>query len=110
MAEERSPRYDEMVSEEAGQAYAYLKPELRKASSAKVCRSAGYLLAKRAFDFIASACALAVVWPLLVAISVAIRMDSKGPAIYKHQRIGKNNKPIRRGPGLGQAVPLPWGC
>lgn len=54
----------------------------------------GYLIAKRIFDIIASSLGLLVLFPVFLVIIVAIRIDSKGPAIFRHYRVGKNGKPL----------------
>ena len=43
---------------------------------------------KRGFDLVASALMLLVTWPLFVALAVAIRLDSPGPAFYRQERVG----------------------
>lgn len=47
---------------------------------------------KRGFDILASLAALAVIWPLLVAIGLAVRLDSPGPAIHWSRRVGRGNR------------------
>jgi len=47
------------------------------------------LVFKRAFDFVFSALALIVLSPLLLAIAIAIKLDSPGPVFYASERIGK---------------------
>lgn len=47
---------------------------------------------KRAFDITVASIGLVVLSPLLLATSIAIKIDSKGPAIYKQKRIGKDGK------------------
>jgi len=47
------------------------------------------LIFKRAFDIVFSTVALAVLSPVLVAIAVAIKLDSPGPILYSSERIGK---------------------
>lgn len=47
-------------------------------------------VAKRVFDVVLSASVLAVIWPLMLLIAVAIRLDSRGPAIYLARRVGEN--------------------
>ncbi|HEX6117472.1 MAG TPA: sugar transferase [Solirubrobacterales bacterium] len=42
----------------------------------------------RAFDVAAAALALIVSAPLQIAIAIAIRLDSRGPAIYRQRRVG----------------------
>ena len=45
---------------------------------------------KRIFDIIFSGIALLFLSPLLIATAIAIRMESKGPIIYKSKRVGSN--------------------
>jgi lipopolysaccharide/colanic/teichoic acid biosynthesis glycosyltransferase len=49
---------------------------------------------KRGFDILVSLSALVLLWPILAVIAIAIRLDSKGPALFKQQRAGKNGKPF----------------
>jgi exopolysaccharide biosynthesis polyprenyl glycosylphosphotransferase len=50
---------------------------------------------KRAFDVTASATGLLLLSPLLAAIVVAIRLDSRGPAIFRQLRSGRDGVPFR---------------
>src|SRR5690606_12067677 len=43
---------------------------------------------KRLLDIVVSATALLVTFPLLLAISILIRLDSKGPVLYSQERVG----------------------
>ncbi len=47
---------------------------------------------RRAFDLILSASALLVCAPLLIAAMIAIRLESKGPAIYRQRRVGRDGR------------------
>jgi len=49
---------------------------------------------KRILDIILSFIALIVFFPLFLAVAVCIKLSSKGPVIYKQERIGKNGKPF----------------
>ncbi len=53
------------------------------------------LIAKRAMDIMLSACALAVLWPLLLLIALAIWIDDPGPVFYRQVRVGRNGKTFR---------------
>ena len=53
-----------------------------------------YIKVKRVFDIILSIIALVLLSPVFLIISIAIKLDSKGNAIFKHKRIGKNGKEI----------------
>lgn len=45
---------------------------------------------KRAFDIVFSGMALLCLSPLLILTALAIRLESKGPIIYKSKRVGSN--------------------
>ena len=45
---------------------------------------------KRSFDIAASGTALLLLSPLLLAVTLAIRLDSPGPVIYRSKRVGSN--------------------
>jgi exopolysaccharide biosynthesis polyprenyl glycosylphosphotransferase len=49
---------------------------------------------KRAIDVVLSGLALLVVSPVLLLIALAIKLDSRGPVLYKEQRVGKGGKPF----------------
>jgi putative colanic acid biosynthesis UDP-glucose lipid carrier transferase len=49
---------------------------------------------KRATDVILALLAIALTWPLLLAIAVAVRLSSAGPAIFKQKRYGLNGEEI----------------
>ena len=51
--------------------------------------------AKRAFDFSFAALGLVVVSPVIAALSVAIKLGSKGPLFYRGTRVGLNGQPFR---------------
>ncbi len=47
---------------------------------------------KRAFDIAVSAAGLALAWPLLLGLALAVRVDSPGPAIHWSRRVGRGNR------------------
>jgi O-antigen biosynthesis protein WbqP len=47
---------------------------------------------KRAFDIIVALAGLAVGWPVLVVLAVAVRLTSPGPAIHWSRRVGQGNR------------------
>ncbi|MBR2322096.1 MAG: sugar transferase [Clostridia bacterium] len=47
---------------------------------------------KRFFDILFSLLGIIVLSPILLILAVAIKLDSKGPVIFKQQRIGKKGK------------------
>lgn len=54
-----------------------------------------YLLLKRIFDFISSLIGLIIFFPIIIIIAVAIKLDSKGPIVFGHTRVGNNGKEIK---------------
>ena len=53
------------------------------------------LAVKRIFDVIAAGAGLIVLSPLLLTVSIAIKLDSRGPVFFRQTRHGFNNEPIR---------------
>lgn len=51
-----------------------------------------YLVVKRAIDIIFSILGLIILIPVFFIVSIAIKLESKGPVIFKQKRIGKNGK------------------
>lgn len=49
---------------------------------------------KRALDILLCSVAMPLILPLGLLLALSVRLDSKGSAIYKHERIGKNGKPF----------------
>ena len=47
---------------------------------------------KRIFDFFASLLAVIILFPLMIIISIIIKLDSKGPLIFKQKRLGIHGK------------------
>ena len=50
---------------------------------------------KRFFDIILSAIGIVVLSPLLLILAIVVRCSSKGPVIFKQERIGLHNKSFR---------------
>jgi exopolysaccharide biosynthesis polyprenyl glycosylphosphotransferase len=50
--------------------------------------------AKRAFDATVAACALLVSLPVLVLAALSIKLDSRGPVIFRQRRVGRDGKPF----------------
>jgi lipopolysaccharide/colanic/teichoic acid biosynthesis glycosyltransferase len=49
---------------------------------------------KRLMDVVLAGAGLAVVWPLLVAIWLGVRLTSPGPAIFRQERLGLGARPF----------------
>ena len=54
--------------------------------------SAFQRLQKRALDFVLAAMGLLLTWPIMLAIAVSIKLDSRGPALYMQARMGALGK------------------
>ena len=54
-----------------------------------------YLYFKRGIDIVLSSIALVLLSPVFLIISIAIKLESKGPVFFGHKRIGKNGKTIK---------------
>jgi exopolysaccharide biosynthesis polyprenyl glycosylphosphotransferase len=52
-------------------------------------------LLKRAFDLAVTSIGAIFVGPLIAAIAIAIRLDSKGPVFFRQVRIGRDGEPFR---------------
>lgn len=47
-----------------------------------------YTKVKRALDFILSLCACVILSPILLLLCIAIKIDSRGPVLFKQKRVG----------------------
>lgn len=50
---------------------------------------------KRLFDFAIALLALLVLWPLLLILGIAIKLDSPGPVFFRQERVGLHGKTFR---------------
>jgi exopolysaccharide biosynthesis polyprenyl glycosylphosphotransferase len=50
------------------------------------------LLLKRVIDIVLSSLILIVISPLLLAVAIAVKLDSRGPVFYTSERIGKKGR------------------
>lgn len=50
---------------------------------------------KRAFDILVALAGLAVGWPVLLVLALAVRLTSPGPAIHWSRRVGQGNREFR---------------
>lgn len=51
--------------------------------------------AKRTLDVVVALVALVVLAPLLLALAIAVKRDSRGPALFRQRRMGRNGRPFR---------------
>ena len=56
--------------------------------------SALHSISKRTMDIVSSLVGLILLSPLFLLVAILIKLDSKGPIIFKQIRIGKNSKPF----------------
>lgn len=49
---------------------------------------------KRGFDILASAIGLALLAPLLLLIGLTVRLTSRGPVFFRHERLGRGFRPF----------------
>ena len=65
---------------------------------------------KRCMDVALSLMALALLWPVGLAVALAIRLDSPGPALFRQERVGLHGRTFRihkfRTMRLNEAGPL----
>jgi exopolysaccharide biosynthesis polyprenyl glycosylphosphotransferase len=52
-------------------------------------------LLKRVFDIVAASVGLLLIAPLMAAIAVAVRLDSRGPVFYRQPRVGRDGRHFR---------------
>ncbi len=52
-------------------------------------------IAMRTLDVVAAGLALLVLAPLLLVVAILVRLDSRGPAIFRQERIGRGLRPFR---------------
>jgi len=57
--------------------------------------SRGTRLGKRSGDILFSGLGLILFAPLLLALAILVRLDSKGPVLYAQERVGLEGKPFR---------------
>jgi lipopolysaccharide/colanic/teichoic acid biosynthesis glycosyltransferase len=50
---------------------------------------------KRMMDLFCAGIGLLVLSPILAAVAIAIKLDSRGPVFYRQWRVGRNGKPFR---------------
>lgn len=54
----------------------------------------GYRAAKRSLDLAASAIGLLLVSPILALVAVAVKLESRGPVLFRQERLGLGGRPF----------------
>jgi undecaprenyl-phosphate galactose phosphotransferase len=87
-----------MVSEVAGLSFmnteikTFLSKNIMLITTKSGLLSLQKMIFKRVLDTTLSLFSIIILFPLLLAISIIIKLDSRGPIFFKHKRIGKNLK------------------
>lgn len=64
----------------------------KKQNGFRDVRFATYSVVKRVFDLVISATVLVILSPVFVVVAVAIKIDSKGPVLFRQNRTGKDGR------------------
>lgn len=51
-------------------------------------------MTKRTFDLVLATIGLIVLSPVLIAIAVLVKVDSRGPALFRQERVGRHGRPF----------------
>jgi lipopolysaccharide/colanic/teichoic acid biosynthesis glycosyltransferase len=73
-----------------GEAESLARPAILPADTPRISD-----IAMRTLDIAASGLALLVLSPLLLVVAILVRLDSRGPAIFRQERIGRGLRPFR---------------
>ena len=60
-----------------------------------LAETAPYLFQKRLFDIAVSILVLLLTWPFMLAIAIAIKLESPGPILFRQDRVGLNGRIFR---------------
>jgi lipopolysaccharide/colanic/teichoic acid biosynthesis glycosyltransferase len=52
-------------------------------------------MTKRLLDLAGSAVGLLLCGPVLLAVAIAVRLDSRGPVLFRQERVGRHGRPFR---------------
>lgn len=69
-----------------------IEQDLKELQVLELSDKPNYLIFKRLLDILLTSLAMIVVLPISLIISILIRLDSKGPVIYKQKRLGQDGK------------------
>ena len=54
----------------------------------------GYRVAKRSLDFTSALIGLLLVSPILAVVAIAVKLESRGPILFRQQRLGLGGRPF----------------
>lgn len=54
-----------------------------------------YKFLKRCFDLLGAIIGLILLSPVILIVAILVRIDSPGPIVFGHERVGRNNKRIK---------------
>ena len=54
----------------------------------------GYRVAKRSLDLAASLLGLVLVSPILALVAIAVKLESRGPVLFRQERLGLGGRPF----------------
>ncbi|MBP5252585.1 MAG: undecaprenyl-phosphate glucose phosphotransferase [Lachnospiraceae bacterium] len=57
--------------------------------------NSGNIFVKRLFDIFASFIGIVITSPIMLIVAILIKLTSKGPVIFKQERVGLHNKPFK---------------
>ena len=52
---------------------------------------------KRFLDTFVALAMLAAIWPLFLAVALAVKLSSPGPVFFVQRRVGRGERPLRNG-------------
>ncbi len=84
---------DPLATSGADKTIAWLS-SLASADAGNATRLLYVLLLKRGLDLIVASLMLVVLSPLLLLAALAVRLDTRGPILYRQTRVGRRNRPF----------------
>jgi putative colanic acid biosynthesis UDP-glucose lipid carrier transferase len=72
-----------------------LLPPTERPTRQLVASSQAYQLGKRCLDLAVALLLLVLLVPVLLVAAVTIRLESRGPALFRQWRLGRNGRPFR---------------
>jgi exopolysaccharide biosynthesis polyprenyl glycosylphosphotransferase len=70
-------------------------PVVENESENDYAKTTGYYFLKRVVDILFSTIGIIVLSPIMLVVAIAIKIDSRGPAIFSQIRVGLNGKPFK---------------